>query len=113
MIKRIVKMTFRKDSLADFHMMFKSKSGKIRESEGCLYLELLEDVSKPNVIFTISIWRDECYLEKYRNSALFAETWKETKSYFADKPYAWSLESLEKVPLAPNENPDKEGQINH
>ena len=39
-----------------------------------------------------SVWFSKNDLENYRNSDLFKETWKQTKTYFNDKPQAWSVD---------------------
>ena len=90
MIKRIVKMTFRPDSWADFLDIFEKSCERIRASEGCHHLELVQDVNSPEIFFTLSIWEDEESLNGYRNSELFAATWEKTKALFGDRPSAWS-----------------------
>lgn len=95
MIKRIVKLTFRETETENFLKIFKSKKKKIRASEGCLHLELWQDVTTPNIFFTYSFWNSEDDLNAYRHSDLFRNTWKETKKLFSDKPEAWSVEMIE------------------
>jgi quinol monooxygenase YgiN len=63
----------------------------IRDFEGCVSLELLQDVSHPNIFFTYSQWEREDHLSAYRNSELFKEVWGSTKKLFKDKPEAWSV----------------------
>jgi len=94
MIIRIVKLTFKAEVVADFTAMFNRKKDLIRNVKGCNRLELLRDKADPNVYFTYSWWESETDLNEYRYSELFKETWKETKSYFSDKPEAWSLEKM-------------------
>ena len=93
MITRIVKMVFRPEEAQAFEALFESKKPLIAASEGCFGVELLKE-SQPDtsgyVYFTRSIWENEESLEKYRSSALFAETWRLTKAKFADRPEAWS-----------------------
>jgi hypothetical protein len=46
------------------------------------------------VFFTYSEWEDPIYLEQYRQSALFAVVWSQTKTFFNAKPEAWTTEVL-------------------
>jgi len=71
--------------------MFEEKKTIIRASEGCLLLELYQDKTNSEIFFTYSYWQDEKNLENYRNSQLFKDIWDQTKTYFNDKPLAWSL----------------------
>ena len=95
MIKRIVRLSFEKDKVDIFRSVFDKSKSKIRSFPGCIHLELLREVSKENIFFTLSIWSNQEALEEYRNSELFKTTWKETKKLFNGKPQAWSLELLE------------------
>lgn len=97
MINRIVKMTFTEQGAQSFQVMFEEVKHKIRAFEGCEYLELWNDINEPNVFFTYSKWQSVDALENYRQSDLFSTTWKQTKSYFADKPQAWSVNSLHQL----------------
>lgn len=90
MIVRIVKMTFREDAVESFLSMFEKYNEQIRASDGCSHVELLRGTESKNTFFTYSHWENESYLNRYRESELFAVVWKETKSYFAGKPEAWS-----------------------
>lgn len=83
-------MTFKKEHSQDFSLLFEQIKFKIARFEGCHQLQLLHNKHLPNVFFTYSIWEDEIALENYRNSDLFAETWKKTKSMFAEKAEAWT-----------------------
>ncbi len=93
MIKRVVRMSFHPERVDDFLKMFEEIKEKIRGQEGCLRLELLQDIHEQHVFFTYSFWENETALNAYRHTDLFAEVWKKTKSKFNDKPMAWSLES--------------------
>lgn len=93
MIIRIVKMTFEESHLQDFLVLFESKKSEIRNFLGCSRLELLQDVNSSNVVFTHSYWESEEFLETYRKSDLFKSVWSITKTYFKEKPEAWSLDS--------------------
>ncbi len=93
MITRIVKMIFKPELTEAFEALFAERKDLIAGFEGCQSVELLKEtqVKKDEAVyFTRSIWIDEESLERYRNSDLFADTWKHTKSKFAGKPAAWS-----------------------
>lgn len=98
MLVRIVKMSFHKEHIPAFLEMFEEKKELIRAREGCAFLELLQDINNPEIFFTYSYWEDESFLENYRNSELFKTTWKQTKGYFNDKPYAWSVDKKITLP---------------
>lgn len=94
MIQRLVKMTFKLEEVEAFQKMFDERKHLIASSEGCHRLELLRDRRDARVFFTLSFWESEAYLNQYRDSALFEETWKITKSKFEEKARAWSLDSI-------------------
>ena len=94
MIIRIVKMTFLPDKVEEFLSVFELKKDLISEFEGCENLELVRDKDNKNIFFTISSWKEQTYLEKYRSSELFRQTWAKTKVLFSDKPQAWSTTSI-------------------
>ncbi len=95
MIKRIVKLTFREEVIPDFLAIFENSKAQIRAFPGNLHLELLRDVKRRNVLFTLSHWQDEQALEAYRKSELFKTTWEKTKALFAEKAEAWSVEVVD------------------
>lgn len=97
MIIRIVKLTFKPESIDSFKNIFEESKEKIRSFEGCKRLELLNDINNPNIFFTYSWWQHPDNLENYRHSELFKSTWAKTKILFNDKPEAWSVEQLEKL----------------
>ena len=92
MFVRILKMSFHTKHIEAFLAMFEEKKTIIRASEGCLLLELYQDKTNSEIFFTYSYWQDEKNLENYRNSQLFKDVWDQTKTYFNDKPLAWSLD---------------------
>jgi quinol monooxygenase YgiN len=92
MITRIVIMTFQEDKVADFLKLFETIKKNITSFEGCKHLELMQEHGKKNVYVTYSIWESEMYLDVYRTSEFFEDTWRKTKALFADKPKAISLE---------------------
>ncbi len=91
---RIVKMHFRDEETDNFLKLFAEVYPKISSFPGCSHLRLLQDKNTPNILFTYSIWDNETSLHAYRNSALFAQTWKRTKALFAFKAEAWSVEEV-------------------
>ena len=91
MLKRMVKMTFQKERIADFLDIFENSKNLIRNFPGCQHLELLHQEGQPEVMFTFSIWDGPEALEAYRQSDLFRNTWSKTKVLFAGKPEAWSM----------------------
>jgi hypothetical protein len=96
---RIVKMHFRDEETENFLKLFAEVYPKISTFQGCSHLRLLRDKNTPNIMFTYSIWDNEISLNAYRNSELFAQTWKRTKELFAFKAEAWSVDEVE--PAAP------------
>lgn len=92
MFVRIVKMSMKPKNISEFQKMFEEKKNRIRNSEGCRLLELYQDKNNPEIFFTYSYWENENALDNYRNSDFFKETWKQTKSYFNNKPEAWSVD---------------------
>ncbi len=91
MIIRLVKMTFEKSKIESFKLIFESSQSKIILMQGCLKVELHQDIKQPEIFFTISHWERESDLENYRKSELFINTWKQVKPFFKEKAEAWSL----------------------
>lgn len=89
---RLVKMTFRPENTGAFEKLFNEVKDTIREFPGCLHVELLQDMNRPEIYFTRSIWESENALEAYRKSELFASTWARTKALFMENAEAWSTE---------------------
>ena len=96
MMKRIVKMKFRKESVETFLNLFESVKFKISGLEDCHSLELVQAFDE-QTFFTISIWENEEALNAYRNSEMFKETWTVVKTLLEIKAEAWSTDSLFKV----------------
>ncbi len=91
MITRIVKMTFKSEYINDFKQIFHESQNLIKAFDGCIRLELMKDNDDENTFFTISLWESKEYLESYRSSYLFKNTWSKVKPLFAEKALAWSL----------------------
>lgn len=94
MLVRIVKMTFAKDKIETFQNRFQDLKDKIIKFDGCDFLELYQDKSRPEIFFTYSYWTSEAHLNAYRDSAFFKEVWKDTKKMFTEKPEAWSVDKI-------------------
>jgi len=90
MIKRIVKLKIRENSIEDFLKIIDMISTDIVSFPGCRSLQILKETDNKNVFFTISDWDDEIALNKYRKSEFFRSHWQEQKKLFSDKPEAWS-----------------------
>lgn len=87
-------MTFNPEKLNEFLAFFETSKPKILNFEGCYQVDLMQNVAQPNQLYTISIWEDESFLNKYRSSEFFSHTWTYTKSLFADKATAVTLEKI-------------------
>lgn len=94
MLVRIVKMSFDPSKIDVFLANFELVKDRIRNFEGCQFLELYREKNDGNIFFTYSYWENEVALNNYRNSALFESVWAETKILFNDKPQAWSVDKL-------------------
>lgn len=91
MITRIVKLTFKESMVEEFRKFFTEIKPQIKSFKGCEKVELLRDLYRPEVYFTLSVWNSVNDLENYRNSDFFNETWSKTSNMFADRAKAWSL----------------------
>jgi quinol monooxygenase YgiN len=91
---RIVKMEFKPEFISPFLELFTNKKEKIRACEGCLGLSLLQHKEEPGIFFTYSHWQHADYLEQYRTSDLFLDTWRTIKPWFAAKGDAWSVDEI-------------------
>ncbi len=94
MIIRIVKLQFKLEEAESFKSFFEKVSPEIRNFDGCLKLELLQQTDHPEIFFTYSYWENEEALERYRHSELFKGFWAVAKSKFGGKPEAWSLDKI-------------------
>ncbi len=98
MIKRVVCMPLLPGTETAFLEYFDKVKQDIRHREGCLGLEILRREEDGLVqIWTISMWRSETFLEAYRASSLFEQTWKAVKPLFAAKASAWTLTPIEDI----------------
>ena len=90
MLIRIVKLTFKEDSLDIFFNEFNKNRSKIVNFPGCQGMKLLQDTKDKNIIMTYSHWDDESALNNYRSSQVFSNLWNNVKIHFSDRPEAWS-----------------------
>jgi hypothetical protein len=97
MITRIVRLSFEPSKIKDFYSVFEKSKIQIASFQGCNGLQLMQDTTEKNVLYTLSYWESEAYLNKYRFSELFKTTWTQTKILFNNKPQVFSLEMLQKV----------------
>jgi autoinducer 2-degrading protein len=96
MIKRIVIMELLPGKEGVFLDIFDAVKKQIRAQEGCSGLEILKSEEDGRIsLWTISLWKDESDLDRYRSSALFKQTWSEVKPLFSGKARAWTLTSIE------------------
>ena len=97
MITRIVKMTFKPESVEDFQALFEKYKSEIAHQPGCNKLSLLRDITNTNIFMTYSLWDSQEDLNNYRHSNTFGIVWPATKALFSEKPDAWSVEEVVKV----------------
>lgn len=84
-------MEFKEDKVEEFLPFFESKRAKILSFDGCHHVEVLADYNAKNVYYTLSHWESEEYLNQYRYSDFFEDTWNHTKTLFSGKPLAYSM----------------------
>lgn len=94
MIKRIVKLEIKHENVNDFMLLFKAIKNDIVEFDGCISVDLLNDVNIRNTFFTYSIWKSEKDLNNYRHSLFFKCNWQKAKQLFCKKPIAWSVKEI-------------------
>lgn len=94
MIIRIVRMHFTEAGVDEFLSLFKKHEELIRNFPGCTSLELLRDADDPTCFATLSYWNSPDDLENYRKSDLFKNVWGQTKTLFAERSIAFSLERM-------------------
>lgn len=97
MLHRFVKLTFTTENIPVFLALFDQVKDQIKANAGCQSLQLLQDQSSPNIMYTYSIWSSDEDLQAYRNSPLFGATWKNTKALFEAPAQAWSTSMISEV----------------
>ncbi len=98
MLIRIVKMGFKASFIPEFLENFHANKEKIRNFEGCSFLELYQSADDPTIFFTYSYWKSDQYLQAYRHSVLFKQVWASTKPGFNIRPEAWSVNKVCSLP---------------
>jgi quinol monooxygenase YgiN len=93
MVTRIVKMSFKPEKVEEFKELFEKYKLQIAAAAGCISLRMMQE-RDTTIFFTYSEWEAEEYLEQYRLSDLFAKVWSQTKTFFNDKPQAWTNDVL-------------------
>lgn len=94
MITRIVRMSFVPEEAHRFPPAFNETAPK-QKAIGCVSNVMYQEIGKPNVFITISVWESEAALEGYRHSDLFYGTWAKLKPYFNETPQAYSLSEVQ------------------
>ena len=87
-------MSIDKDKIEKFLSNFHQNKEKIRNFQGCQFLELYQDKNDNNIFFTYSYWNTEEDLENYRKSDFFQNVWSKTKILFNENPQAWSVNKI-------------------
>ncbi len=87
-------MSIDKDKIEEFLSNFHQNKEKIRNFQGCQFLELYQDKNDDNIFFTYSYWNTEEDLENYRKSDFFQNVWSKTKILFNENPQAWSVNKI-------------------
>ena len=87
-------MSIDKDKIEEFLSNFHQNKEKIRNFQGCQFLELYQDKNDDNIFFTYSYWNTEKDLENYRKSDFFQNVWSKTKILFNENPQAWSVNKI-------------------
>lgn len=95
MITRIVKLSISSHQCDNFIAFFNENKATINNFKGCVNVELLKEQDSGNIFFTYSHWENNQALENYRNSTIFESIWEKTKTFFCDRPEAWSLNKID------------------
>lgn len=87
----MVKLQLQDGKFEQFKEIFEYGKDVVAGSEGCFYVQLLQDDNDPNVIFTLSEWTSEEALNKYRSSEEFRAYWPKIKDLLSVKAEVWNL----------------------
>jgi len=101
MIVRLVSLRFHPDRVEEFKQLYQKIHRQIRSSPGCLHLQLVVDNEGEGECFTISYWRSQEDLDRYRSSPFFRSIWPRVKAMLREKPWAKSFEILVDDPFRP------------
>lgn len=92
MVTRIVKLQFQKDKAEDFLAFFETIKHKVNNYPGCAGMRLIQDIHRPEIFMTYSLWETEEQLNGYRDSQTFGEVWPIIKPWFDARPEAWTTD---------------------
>jgi len=90
MLVRIVQLHIQEAHINLFLNLYAAHQKAISTNEGCISLELLQQEGQADQVATLSHWKSEEYLNKYRNSEFFKTLWKQVKPLFASPAKAFS-----------------------
>jgi len=93
MIVRIVDLQIQLSEFLKARELIEEVAPKVRDFEGCFYLELNYDIHRKGHVQTYSRWSSEEALNKYRGSEVFIDFWKSVKPLFARQASAWSFQT--------------------
>lgn len=97
MITRIVKLTIKEENRDDFRNIFALNNKHIGNFTGCKEVKLVESNLNDGVFFTLSTWDSQESIDLYRKSELFGTIWPKVKTWFSDKPEAWSTTQIKNI----------------
>lgn len=88
-------MHFQAEKVEVFMHILKKVKLVLETFPGCMYLEILQDATDPNIYYTYSHWANETALENHRDSTFIQETWAHTKVLFTSKAQVFSLKKFQ------------------
>lgn len=94
---RIVKLSFEAIHVDKFVLLFEERQHLIRNFEGCSHLELWQDKEDSCIFYTYSLWQNEHYLQQYRISTIFHDTWGQVKQWFKCPAQAFSADKIKSL----------------
>jgi len=92
MLVRIVQLHIQEAHINLFLNLYAAHQQTISTNEGCVSVQLLQQEGHLNQVATLSQWKSEEYLNKYRNSEFFKTLWKQVKPLFASPAKAFSYQ---------------------
>lgn len=91
-------MSFRAAEVEQFTRLYHAARPTILAQPGCQSVILVQDIERPTVFVTWSVWDDEAALEAYRTSAFFQDFWPNVRALFDAPPRVQTFR-----PVAPPE----------
>ena len=95
MVIRIVSLKCKPEDIDAFRLFVRESSLRVRQSPGCLALQIVNDIADPTSFFTLSTWRDADALEAYRASPLFVKIWPRVKAFLCEAAWASTCQEIE------------------